>query len=1021
MKPDHTTSILNELVTRVAHVRRRLVVLAVLRGLAMIFLAGVLYLLAFAWLDHHLHFSVALRGLALGVLVAALVGALYVAWRRTSICLGLKHAAGHIESAKPYHQQLLAVMEYHQQPVNYPYSQSLAHTMVRQLWTQAKDDDFSATAPAWKLWLFGAVFLVGLIASGWLAWDHYEYLSRYAARLSQPTAALAPLPATRLKSLDGDIAVEPNETVTLRAAIEGRLPQAGTLVIEAQKQCEVEIDESEYDPLKVLSLQPIEGADEQGPLFQGVYQFDRKGAYRYQFTAVGQETSWHTIRVCDFPQIEAVTVKMSFNTGSRRRTIDAPVTDFAVSALAGSQLQITIQASCPLSSAEVKGFDDKTESYDVNDGDRFTFVTKADKAGRLEFRLRDTQGLWSRELPPLQIQITEDRPPKVTLRHPEGDGFATNVASVPIEFEIQDDFGLSEVSLHLEFGNGRTECIPVPVDAETRTVKIEHVLELEEYDLDVGDAILFYASAMDIATGPVPRDVAAQGDVTFLEIKPYRKRWIQRSGGGAPCPPGQGPADPSLLHDSLLHILEYTRAFLKKTWRLANQGQLDGPDPAKTAAIAHDIEYAGENLKLIRDDSRYGFTSPEIEAIAGVLDEFTSARNALLDDDVAEAIPPETRAYRAMRQLVSDKIQGDLCSGGGGSKETPDRLELKEVQHLTRLEQARVAWQLNAVSQQVAEVAREQEALDRTFKHFLEVTPASSERFEVNDEKSWTTEGSPQKPPTRPSTGSPGQPKAQDRTIEGALRPKMAGASSSASRSDIMKVLRAHQRRLRNELSQLEGQLTQMPIGQDSQAGRPSPMEARKVARDHLDRAQAEMNRFETLLAEQYFDRLDREELAREAPAMLAAIGSELMLARQALQQEATLYAGDETEQLKQMALNMQAMADAYEKAVTPEQRRQLLNALTAVANQFNAMSGGPANIPGGPGPGHPGPVLAVKGHSGRDIVEAAKFAARQFLSRQMEVTKRDADAAAATGSGSLKFYNQENDFFESTAKTRTQ
>ncbi len=1016
MKPDLSTSILTELVTRVVKVRRRLVALVLLRSLAMVFATGVLYIMVFALIDHRLHFSVSLRCLALVILVAITASLCFVSLRKILVCFDLKHTAGHIESTRNYHQQLLAVLEYHQQPVGYPYSQSLAHTMVQQLWGQAKDDDFSTAVPAWKLWLFGILFLLGLIVTGWFVRSHYAYLSRYAARLGRPTAALEPLPATRLKSLNGDIAVEPNEMVVLKAAIEGRLPKTGTLVIQTQKT-----EASQYDPLKVLNLQPIEGATDGNSIFQGTYSFKEKGLYRYQFTAVEEKTPWHMIRVCDFPRIEKITAKVSFNAGSRRRTIDETVTDFTLNALAGSQAEITVKASCSLDNAEVKYFDSRTESYAVTNNDSFTFVTSINQEGRLEFRLQDTEGLWSKELPPLNIKIVEDKPPKFTLTCPEGDGFATNVASIPIEFEIEDDFGITEATLNLEFGNGRIERIPVVVSDEAQSVKVEHVLELEDYDLDVGDAVLFYASARDITIGPATQTSPAQSDVTFLEIKPYRKKWIQCSGGGKPCPPGQGQGDPSLLHDSLLHILEYTRAFLKKTWRLANQDELDERDRAKPAAIARDIKYADENLRMIRDDPRYGFTPSEIESIEGVLGEYESARNALLDSQVVHAIPPETRAYRAMRKLVSDKIQGDLCAGGGGVKETPDRLELKEVQHLTRLERAQVAWQLNAMSQQLAEVAREQETLDRTFMHFLDATPASNKPFEVNDEKIWIEEGSPQNPPPWPSEGSTGQTRAQDRTIEGALKPKAVGKTNGIGFADIMKVLRAHQRQLRNELSSLEEQLTHMPIGQDSETDHPSPMESRKVARTHLDQAQADMNRFETLLAEQYYDQFDPNELIRQAPAMLASIGNELMLARQALQQEAISYTGDDNEQLKQMALNMEAMANAYEKAVTPQLRRQLLNALTAVANQFNALSGGPANIAGDTGPSQLGSVLAVKGYGDRDIVNAARFAARQFLSKQMDVTKRSIESVPGTSSGSLKFYDQENDFFESTAKPQPQ
>jgi len=234
-----------------------------------------------------------------------------------------------------------------------------------------------------------------------------------------------------------------------------------------------------------------------------------------------------------------------------------------------------------------------------------------------------------------------------------------------------------------------------------------------------------------------------------------------------------------------------------------------------------------------------------------------------------------------------------------------------------------------------------------------------------------------------------------------------------------MKVLRAHQRKLRAELSRLEEQLARVPVGQDSQSERPDPIEARKAARVHIDQARVQMNRFETLLAEQYYGQPDATRLAREAPPLLSAIHSELVLARQALEQEAGSYLEDDTERLRQMALDLESLANAYERAVTPEQRKQLLNELVAVANQFNAISGGPANIPGASRPGLSQSVLAVEGYGDRDIVNAARFAARSFLSRDIDTTKHSDEHVPRTTSGSLRFYDQEIDFFESTARSQ--
>ncbi len=479
----------------------------------------------------------------------------------------------------------------------------------------------------------------------------------------------------------------------------------------------------------------------------------------------------------------------------------------------------------------------------------------------------------------------------------------------------------------------------------------------------------------------------------------------------------------------MIEILEYTRAFLKKTWRLANQGKQDESDRTKQVAIAVDIEYAGENLELIREDPRYGFDGTDIKAINGVLDDYELARMELLAHHVGEAIPPEKSACRTLRRLVDDVVQQDVGGGGNSAnKDKPDKVELKDVQHLTRLERERVANQLKTLKQRLGEVAREQEKLSRTFMHFLDDPQKQEKRSKVNDEKSWFTEASQsdqsnQTDRQNQQGSASGGPK-QDRTVEGALAPPSGPKSGSlpANFAEIMKVLKAQQQQLRTELSMLEDQLAQIPIGLNTDRNRSNPIESRKEARAHIEQAKGGMDRFEAYLEEQYYDRQDPNQLALEAPPMLGAISRELMMTRQAILKEVGSYMDDEKERLRQLALNLQEMADAYDKALTPEQRQQLLNSMVAAMGQLDSMAAtGPpdnTNVGGERSGRSTGPVLTVNSDY-REIIEAAQFTARQFLSKYIEVTQRTDTRVGKDDGGSLKFYEQENDFFESAAESR--
>ena len=176
--------------------------------------------------------------------------------------------------------------------------------------------------------------------------------------------------------------------------------------------------------------------------------------------------------------------------------------------------------------------DSLSSSEKLDGADTFTYTFTANKDGSVGFRLTDEKGLTNKNIPDLEIKLKTDEPPKFELISPESDYLATNVASIPIEFEVSDDFGLSTVQMCFELPGRKPKVIDIPIEKGEKERKVTHVLELEQYDLDVGDSILFYARASDIATGIIPEKNSASSDTYFIEIRPYQQFWHLMPGGG---------------------------------------------------------------------------------------------------------------------------------------------------------------------------------------------------------------------------------------------------------------------------------------------------------------------------------------------------------------------------------------------------------------------------------------------------------------------------------------------------------
>ena len=520
--------ILRSLVARVAAVRRWLVTLAVLKVISLALLFSGLYIAAYAWLDHRFHLGVAGRAVALGLLVAGLVWLLYRLARSLIGHVSCHNAANYIESKHSFDQQLVTAIEYHENKNEYPYSKPLADYLVSQVDGASKTVPFDITVPKWQAYMLLAVTLLGFIGAGFFLYNNYAFFSRYFARLTQPTAAIAPLPPTQLVAVTKDIIVEPNTTIELVAEIRGELPDEGRLVIVYRDANEV-ADATSEGPIAPIDMWPIVEENKQ-PRLQKQLALPA-GRYRYRFEAARSVTEWHDIRICPMPQIESITAKITPHARRAAKPYTEEVDDFSLEVPENSRITLTIKTSQPLAQAQITTPDGKSLSKEMNSQDEFTVDFVADEDGFVQFELLSSDQVANKQVPPFQVRLRADKPAKFSLLSPGGDYLATNVASVPVAFEISDDFGLEWAALYWEVAGSEPEVINAAVELGSRKVMVEKTFELEDYDLEVGDTIMVYARAQDVNVSGRGEGGAMTSDIYFVEIKPYRQLWLQSKSG----------------------------------------------------------------------------------------------------------------------------------------------------------------------------------------------------------------------------------------------------------------------------------------------------------------------------------------------------------------------------------------------------------------------------------------------------------------------------------------------------------
>ena len=701
------------LAARVGKVRRWLAAIAVLKVAAMCMLFACGYIGAYIWLDNRFNFGFTGRIIALLLLIVGAAAILYKLSRLLMVQISYTNAANYIENKNSFDQQLVAAMEYYEKKTDYPYSEALAEYLVARAWDDSEAFRFDSTIKKWHGYILAAVVLCGMAVVGFYIQRNLSYLKTYFTRLTMPLAAVEPVSATKLQTTTGDFVAEPESMLTFTADIRGHVPENGRLVMEP-----VTDDANEVPSREEIPLSPVIRGDGSSSLEASNY-FEEIGKFRYRFEAGGISSEWHNIEIREAPKIEKIIADISLPEKlldeNVIRNYTEQIKDNKLELIENSTVTLSVKTTEKINEAAITGLDSLSSSEKLDGADTFTYTFTANKDGSVGFRLTDEKGLTNKNIPDLEIKLKTDEPPKFELISPESDYLVTNVASIPIEFEVSDDFGLSTVQMCFELPGRKPKVIDIPIEPGEKERKVTHVLELEQYDLDVGDSILFYARASDIATGIIPEKNSASSDTYFIEIRPYQQFWHLMPGGGESKSPGSVP-------EGLMTVLEYTRAIVKKTWTIASEQNPTDKDRSKLDSIADDVSYCSELLEIVRDDPENKFTDAHKAILNQVLSRYEQAHGDLSRHDASAALVPEKDAYRILRKFILelDMQYNPPSSGQSAQQEKPDKVTLQESPELTGMEEERIEAEMQKAQRNIEQLRRQQKQLKTDFENFLE-------------------------------------------------------------------------------------------------------------------------------------------------------------------------------------------------------------------------------------------------------------------------------------------------------------
>ncbi len=1070
-----TNEELDYLVSRVAKVRKWLAAIAVLKTATICLLFACIYIGGYIILDHRFNFSLPGRLIAFFLLAGLTVFLVYKLSRLLLVQISYTNAANFIENNYSLNQQLVAAMEYYENKADYPYSKVLAEQLIIRVNKDSETFAFDSVVEKWHGFALAAFVFLGLGVVGFYVQHNISFLATYFARLAVPFSSVAPISATTLESITRDIVSEPESMLTISAKINGLIPDSGQLIIAP-----IGHDSNDHK----IQLKPTEELGTE-PKFETSEFFSKTGQFKYQFKADLAQTPWHNIDIREAPQIKSITAEIELPQNIRDdetlKKLSEQIKNNTLEIIKNSSVTLHIESSSNLSEIEITNPNGTSSKSKLNGENTFSHTFTAKEQGDIEFHLTDDKGLKSKNIPKLKILLKTDNPPQFKLISPDGDYLATNVSSIPIEFKITDDFGLSSAKFIAELPKGEPISIDIPIQPDSNEARFSYILELEQYELVIGDSIMFYANATDIKTSISDKENASCSEIYFIEIRPYLQIWHLKEAG-------KGKSNPAPVPEDLMTLLEYTRAFIKKTSVVAGKTSLDADDRSNLKSINEDVEYCASLLIQLRDDPHSEFNEAQKAVLNEILKYYENASSDLERFKTADALLNEKEAYRILRKFILE-LEMDYNPPADGEtvpKETPDKLKLKEAIESPEIEPEQMEEALEEVQDNIEQLQAEQNQLQEELDKALKQQKQANEQAKANaqaDQQSSNNnsnqngnisgqseqngdsqqqgegssgqgnqgqqsnnsqqgEGSSGQGNSNPQSnsqlqgegssgqGNQGQQGNNSQQGEGssassiAHRPSsiLPGKTPDDGRETSQAIAQAQLKMLQAKQSELQSNVSQLQQKLESIAknSEGSMSQLSKEVQKQLGEALENMEQFQEKMDELQYQPHDFDNKSEEASKMMESAAKKLESAGKSL--ESGLNSSEEGKLAKELKKNADELSEDAEKLDNKlsESERIKMEALLEAANKLLDSQAAAHRASVSRGNGNQGTGMHVLTEEGGAADrDTAREIARHFRFLAIELEKKKEQPIEDEPSDS-RFVEAESDFFENAAKYNT-
>ena len=391
-----------------------------------------------------------------------------------------------------------------------------------------------------------------------------------------------------------------------------------------------------------------------------------------------------------------------------------------IEALRGTRVEVTAHLNLEPDSARILLGDGTSIPMRKAEGPAVTGEIRVSRDSTYRIQLTEDWTGEKVESHAYAITAFQDQPPQVAWTRPGRDRQATALEEVLTETRADDDFGLRSLELHYALNGAPTAKIDLFQPGGgglPRSISATHTFFLEEFELQPGDFVSYFARASDaLAT--------STSDIYFLEVRPFGKQYQQRQSGARR---GGGSTDmDSLLSRRQKQILVATWGLIRDRKRLDQGefrnslrlvGELQLKLQERTQSLADRVE---RRALTGLDQDIQKFSENLVQAVHAM----APAHQSLSQRDPDEAVPHQQRALQYLLRAETFYKEVQVARGGAQGRatwaqelESLFELELDKLKNQYEVQQQAGASdsrrQMDEATRKLQELARRQQQINQ--------------------------------------------------------------------------------------------------------------------------------------------------------------------------------------------------------------------------------------------------------------------------------------------------------------------